>query len=222
MNKAHTELIVVGDVHGDISRLRRFFDYVKQEEVTIVMVGDYINRGPRSKDVLDLLLAEKRKRLHKLILLRGNHEQALLDFLDGGHISDFTRHGGLATIKSYISNDTTDAVSEFISSFPVEHLTLVRSTKSYYRDGEIFVSHAGFNTENPNDLDARELIYGDERIFSFTAPWPSSTTVVGHYVQQTGKPFINPSLLAIDTGCGTLADGPLTAVRLPYRDVCQF
>jgi serine/threonine protein phosphatase 1 len=215
-------LMIAGDVHGDFERLKRFFDHAQTSRSRIILLGDYINRGPDSKRVLDLLCAEKARRGNELILLRGNHEEALLNFLSGGAVEDFAAHGGLATIKSYLSHDSTDAIGDFIAEFPTDHLNLIRSTDLYYEDATYFLSHAGFNTDNPDDRTARELIHGDQRIFNFAGRWPRPTTVIGHFVQRTGTPLMTGNLLALDTGCGTVEGKPLSVVRLPERRVFQF
>jgi len=222
MTGIHTPLIVAGDVHGDAQRLQRLFEHFRGSQARVILVGDYINRGPNSREVVQLLLEEKGRRGDELVLLRGNHEESLLTFLNGGSLEDFARHGGLATIRSYIGGSARDAVSDFRRTFPIEHLGLLQNTSLYYQNSSVLVSHAGFDVNNPYDKSSKSLTYGDQRIFAHAGPWPRATVVVGHYIQRSLLPLITENLIAIDTGCGTIAGSPLTAMLLPERSVFQF
>lgn len=223
MNNSFACTLVVGDVHGDAKRLNALLEHFTDFHGTIIMVGDYVNRGPDTRSVLDILLTEKIKRGSRLVLLRGNHEEALLDFLEGGRLADFARHGGLATISSYLTQSRViDAVKQFREEFPPDHLELVQGLERYYLDSALLVSHAGFDIDDPENLDSQRVVSGDSRIFSFAGNWLRPTVVVGHYLQSSQQPLVSDRLVAIDTGCGTIDGAPLTAVRLPDRAVFQF
>lgn len=224
MNGPEPQFIVVGDVHGEAKRLTMFFSRFNSFDGVIVMVGDYINRGPRSRAVLDILQEEKSRRADNLVLLRGNHDVALMTFLDGGPIADFARHGGLATMSSYLDSHPVleDAVAEFRQHFPSDHLSIIRETAIFHATETTLISHAGIDTDFPLDFTSQRLIDGDPGIFQFSGEWPRPTVVMGHYLQASQQPLISANLIAIDTGCGTLAGAPLTAIRLPDRTVFQF
>lgn len=216
-------IVVVGDVHGDADRLSRFFDQFGSVDDVIVMVGDYVNRGPESSVVLDILCEQKSVRRERLVLLRGNHEAAVMTVLEGGRHEDFARHGGFATVKSYLGKTTTkNAIEDFRRSFPKAHLSLLQGTINCYVTPSVLVSHAGFDVDHPSDFGSEKMISGDKRIFQYSGIWPRHTVVVGHYLQSSRWPLLTENLIAIDTGCGTLADAPLTALRLPERSVFQF
>ena len=223
-NGMSDQFAVLGDVHGEGVRLSRALADLRDLELKIVLVGDYVNRGPDSRGVVQQLLKAKRELGDSLILLRGNHDQALIDYLEGGILSDFVAHGGFETMRSYLFNEITDgAVRTFRARFPRSHLELLRSTIDFYEDNDIFVSHSGFNPSRPRSRLPEDLRGGYHTgLFDHTGPWPRPTVVCGHFVQHSGKPFMSESLVCVDTGCGTLADHPLTAVLLPSRQIKTY
>ena len=77
---------VIGDVHGSLRELRLAVRFALANSDHIVFVGDYINRGPNSKLVVQELLTLRAQIGHRANFLRGNHEQAILDFLDSGDL----------------------------------------------------------------------------------------------------------------------------------------
>jgi len=220
--KQSTSLIVIGDVHGDSHRLWRAFEEFRSYRVPIVLVGDYIDRGPHSKEVLEILHQETERNPDGVIPLRGNHEEALIRFLDGGPLEDFAAYGGLATIHSYVQTVGDDVPADFRTTFSGRHRDLIEAMRTSYTSDQVFVSHAGFDTENPNSLDSGILLNGDSRVFRHNGPWPRETTVIGHYVQNCHNPLITKNLIALDTGCGSIPGAPLTAVELPGRRIFQF
>jgi serine/threonine protein phosphatase 1 len=224
MNEPRTRLAVVGDVHGDAERLARALDALLADVATpIVFTGDYVNRGPDSWRVLELLIAARDRHSAGITLIRGNHEDALLEFLNGGSLSDFAAHGGLATIRSYLTVVRTGAVEEFKDGFPKEHRALLEGMPLFYENDILLISHAGFD---PADPSARtpEILYGGSHpeLFSYEGPWPRSLTVCGHYIQPQGQPYNSEHLICLDTGCGTLPGSPLTVLHLPERKFRQF
>src|SRR4051794_27157972 len=146
----NTKAIIVGDIHGEAKRLLKATEYaLNQANCRIIFVGDYIDRGPSSREALETLSALWRRRGDRVTFLRGNHEQALLDFLDGGATSDFVAHGGLATAASYLNHIRSGAMEEFRDSFPLGHREFLRSTQAYFEDDDMLVSHAGFDPLDP-------------------------------------------------------------------------
>jgi serine/threonine protein phosphatase 1 len=217
--------IVAGDIHGQLAPLQALLQQVRAKEKPLILLGDYVNRGPQSREVLDVLVGAAAEREDgRFVFLMGNHERELLKFLDGGPLEDFATHGGLATLKSYLSDHITDdPVSAFRDEFDPHHRDFLESLPSFLETGNYLFSHTGFD---PSDVflrtDAAVAGRGTSRIFSHPGPWPKRCTFLGHFVQANGEPFISPHLICLDTGCGTIPGRPLTAFDIESGEILQF
>ncbi|MCJ7663342.1 MAG: metallophosphoesterase, partial [Desulfobacterales bacterium] len=112
------KFFAIGDIHGNLSHLEQLMEKIKpalnREKDTLVFLGDYIDRGPASKGVVDYII-QLRKDLPHVVCLKGNHEEMLLDWVVNGKNYDlYLYNGGAATIRTY-SED-----GEF--KLPQEHL----------------------------------------------------------------------------------------------------
>jgi serine/threonine protein phosphatase 1 len=207
-------LIAIGDVHGcalTLDALIRSLDI--QADDHLVFIGDYIDRGPDSKGVIDRLFALREK--HTCTFLRGNHEELMLGYLDDGEYDLWAINGGVATLESY------GAVGNG-SVIPDEHVEFIRETKMYLETDEFFFVHAGLK---PGLTIVENLEAGDEKVFLWERghlkatdlPW-EKTVVCGH--TPVSEPMDTEKLINIDTGCVFYTHpslGHLTAVRLPER-----
>jgi serine/threonine protein phosphatase 1 len=221
-------LIAIGDVHGCPDSLDALLDRLAPDPDAdhLVFVGDYIDRGPDSKGVIDRLLALQENG-PACTFLRGNHEALMLDYLAGGEgqpAADAThalrlwqQNGGGATLRSYASSGGTTV------QLPEAHVAFVRETELYHETPDFFFVHAGLDPERT----VRENVEADdERTFlwergHFEAPEPAweKPVVCGHTPQP--EPIDREKLIAIDTGCvyhRRAGLGRLTAVHLPERE----
>src|SRR5262245_21052678 len=147
----------VGDIHGRADLLQSMLGRIAAdlaqhpcESAVEVFLGDYIDRGPSSREVIDILLS------HPPVAgarhcLRGNHEQAMLDFLgEPGVLADWSRFGGLETLLSYGLNprlpvsfeDATRLRDELAYALPKAHLAFLKSTALSFALGGYFFVHA--------------------------------------------------------------------------------
>jgi serine/threonine protein phosphatase 1 len=176
------------------------------ENDTLVFIGDYIDRGPGSVEVVDYLLDLKR-RVPGTIFLKGNHEEMLQKYLDGSDRFTYLLNGGQKTLDSYLSK--TDQSDSF--PIPPDHMDFFNSLHLYYEtDSHIFV-HAGLRpkvslaSQVPEDL----LWIRDKFIYSkynFGKP-----VVFGHTPLE--KPLVESNKIGIDTGA--VYGNALTCVQLP-------
>ena len=128
---------VIGDIHGALRALQQVLERVAPtEEDRLIFLGDYVDGWPQSRQLIDYLL-ELEARL-ECIFIRGNHDLWCEEWLEGwGASSDWLRHGGAATTKSY--EGITAAARE-------RHLGFFSRTHSWFEeDGRLFV-HAGFSS----------------------------------------------------------------------------
>lgn len=224
MKNKEEPLFIVGDVHGEYERLLESLEYGASLGRKVVLVGDYINRGMRSREVLELLCAYKDLLGEKMVLLRGNHEIGLERFLDGGPISSFAALGGLATIKSYTTEVNDNVVEEFRRNFPPKHRDLISNTQQFIETPNLLVSHTGLNPRNVIGREVEDIsLNGSHELF--TDSWHDTgpkLVICGHYVQESLRPYVSSRLICIDTGCGSIAGAPLTAVLYPELHFKQF
>lgn len=133
--------IAISDIHGCFLTLEKLLENIDYQPTDhLVILGDLIDRGPRSKEVLDLFLSLKAKG-QRLTILRGNHEVMLLDALrNPATESRFIFAGGDATLRSFGVKRVRD--------LPLHYLELIKSTINFYQDEYALYVHAALNFEN--------------------------------------------------------------------------
>lgn len=225
-SRAPDRIYAIGDVHGCLDRLRELENCISMDaagqdgENWIVQLGDLIDRGPHSAQVIDHLLAPAPAGFTRFVL-RGNHEQMLLNALHQPEtIGQFLATGGDATLRSYgISSEQVDAMSRLpvrqvrdllTSAIPVEHQGLIGALPhALATPGHVFV-HAGLRPGRPlARQSAHDLLWIREE---FTASGHDFGAVVVHGHTPAPEPVLEPGRIGLDTGC--FATGRLTAVRL--------
>ncbi len=100
----------VGDIHGQIGefdRALRLIDAVGEPDAPVVFLGDYTDRGPDSRAVIDRLIAEREARPHSRIFLRGNHDRMFMRFLSDGIIADPGIKSGKTWLNPALGGGTT-------------------------------------------------------------------------------------------------------------------
>lgn len=189
------QIAFVGDVHGNLRALNGILTLLDQCRLTrVVFLGDYINKGPDSAAVVEVLL--DRTINGSVTLLRGNHETALLNAFEENDLAAFLKIGGAATIRSYVAGPVgPDVLGEFRAIFPSRHLELIRSMPDQFETSELIASH-------------QPLLRTDDR-FAISAHVP-----VGE------RPILRSMSASIDTGCGGKS-GRLTALLWPSMTVAQ-
>ena len=221
-------LYVVADVHGERGRLAAALEAL--DDRPVVLVGDYVDRGPDSRGTLQLLADVTRER-DDVVCLLGNHEDRLLEFLRKeapAHVGG----GVTATVRSYLpfapayraAEEVPPAVwDELRDEFPAGHQELLAGMPLWLETPDLFVSHSGPDPAAPDLRTAAALTLGDPDRFrrAMTAPF-RKPVACGHFIQRTGVPWIGERFMAIDLGCGTWPDRPLAALEWPERTVRTF
>lgn len=150
----------VGDIHGRARLLRKMLQAIAEDavqhrdkKVVEVFLGDYVDRGMESREVVDLLLAPSILG-HTRVCLKGNHEETLLKFLeDPSVLRGWANYGGYATLASYgIDMPTTSSPEKFTilrdsfsRSLPPEHLAFFQGLKLSHFEGDYCFVHAGLH-----------------------------------------------------------------------------
>lgn len=195
----------IGDVHGCMDRLVRLVSHCLHHggdrPSRFVFVGDYIDRGPNSRAVVEFLMALQRQRAPELVALRGNHEAMMLDAVRSGDDALWLINGAAETLASYGIADYAD--------LPADHVEWVASLPLCFDDGRRYFVHAGVNPALPLDRQSehdqlwiREPFLSDARDYG-------RLVVHGHTPLRSGSPDQRANRLNIDTAA--VFGGPLTA-----------
>ncbi|MFH1918619.1 MAG: metallophosphoesterase [Planctomycetota bacterium] len=206
-------VIAIGDIHGYSAALAALVAAIDpRPEDTVVTLGDYVDRGPDSRGVLDQLIALSER--CRLVPLLGNHDEMLLDivslrlFLLRGWLS----FGGDATLASYGSTNPKD--------IPEEHIAFLRNCVLWHEsDGHFFV-HASYAPRKPLKKQPAELLLWESIRDDPPRPHRSGkVAIVGHTSQKNGEILDLGHLKCIDT-C-VYGDGWLTALEVNSGQVWQ-
>ena len=228
MNRFNS-LYAIGDIHGCLQTLETLIETISPKpEEPLIFLGDYIDRGAKSCEVVAYLLnlAEN----HPCIFLRGNHEEMLFQYLKFGSQSEpgqlwLQRNGGAETLQSYQQNGFEHFPEAHLNFFQETHITF----ESLIQDETYFFVHGGLNpylsiAENRNSNNKLDLLWERRHLkppfLNGELPYAwESTVVCGH--TPLPSPVSYEKLIAIDTGCvyNYRPDlGKLTAVHLPSRN----
>lgn len=195
-------LLVIGDIHGCLTAFRTLLDFAElQSDDVLLTLGDYVDRGPDSKGVIEQLI--KLDASHRLIALRGNHEIMMLFARDNE--ADFQRWlgiGGDAVLASYGINAARGPKS--LSEIPASHwLFLTSKLLAFYETETHFFVHA--NADPDVDLAEQKDSTLYWKRFDFPGRHQSEKVMVcGHSSQKSGLPIVTEHAMCIDTwACGT-------------------
>jgi len=230
---ADTRVYAIGDIHGRVDLLRvahaRILADAQNSPATrkvLVYVGDYIDRGSESRQVIDLLLNEPLAGF-ETVHLRGNHEQALLDFLQDTAVApEWFFFGGDATLSSYgVARPSPgggpeallDVQAEFKAKLPEHHLAFYRSLGLYHHEGDYLFVHAGIRPGVPLDAQSEHDLLWIRELFLQSNADHGCVVVHGHTI--TPRPEVKHNRIGIDTGA--YATGRLTCLMLE-RDEREF
>jgi serine/threonine protein phosphatase 1 len=222
----------VGDVHGRSDLLQRLLAAIdadcKQRPVPrpiTVFVGDYIDRGPDSRNVIDLLLRWQQS--HEAIFLRGNHETFLPRFLaDPRSLDEWRQYGGLETLLSYglkpsinpDLNEQTKLASEFTRTLPREHLDFLQTLELTFSCGDFLFVHAGVRPGVPiHEQTEDDLLWIRDDFLNWEQPF-QRFVVHGH--SPVSEPDLRPNRINIDTGA--YATGRLTCVVIENTAITRL
>lgn len=206
------QIVAIGDIHGCSETLKEMWKRLEPyKECTHIFVGDYIDRGPDSKSVVDFLLKVRHER--DCIFLRGNHEQMLLNSIYYQKRDLWMMNGGQATLNSYQHADTAE-------DLPDDHLEFFKNTLIYYDTDDYFFVHAGappYQTieQSINDPESENyFLWGRDHLNAFEVVW-EKTVIFGH--TPRAYPIRKSKMIGIDTGCvyKDVGMNKLTAVVLP-------
>jgi len=193
-------VFAIGDLHGCPEELEVLLAELQPGTAdTLVFLGDYIDRGPAVRTLIERLL-RLRAQQAQTVFLRGNHEDMLLAYLGypGRHPSAYLANGGTATLASYgVPHGASGAAAA--AAFPAEHVRFLLDTRiTHAHEGFLFV-HAGVRPGVPlAEQDEEDLLWIREEFFTRPHDLPY-TVVFGHTPQREVRIGL-PYSLGLDTG----------------------
>lgn len=224
-------LYAIGDIHGELLLLDRLLSLISGDaarhpgrHIVLVFLGDYIDRGPHSRGVLDRLTtgplpgAEVR-------FLAGNHEAAMLDFiadpvanarwLDFGGAEAMASYGVRASVGVRDRGRLKDLRDQFTDRLPDTHRRFLDALEDYAVYGDYAFVHAGVKPGRALERQRRDDLLWLREPFLSSPARHGKVIVHGHTIVEA--PEIRPNRIAVDTGA--YATGVLSAVVLD--GVCQ-
>ncbi|HTK33861.1 MAG TPA: metallophosphoesterase family protein [Caulobacteraceae bacterium] len=226
-------IYVIGDVHGCYELLKDLLARVAADiegraggrRPELIFLGDYVDRGPHSSKVLDALVWLQRRGDLEVRLLKGNHEQALLEFIDapdqGG---PWIGYGGAQTLESYgiaAPSPGADpaayglARDDLLDKMPASHLRLLQGLELMVLAGDYAFVHAGVRPGASLDRQAEDDLLWIRQGF-LDAQGPFEKIIVHGHTWTSDQPVLLPQRIGVDTGA--YATGVLTALRLEDHD----
>ena len=231
--KNNTVVFAIGDVHGMYDNLNSLLLMVSAHvkkvsgRKVLVFLGDYIDRGPDSKKVIDLIM-KPIAGFDKIVRLKGNHEDMLLHAIDNPQ-SDIASiwhiNGGLDTLRSYIGDKPSKA-KHFMPQkvIPSNHVEFLRKLPVMYKPKNmnyLFV-HAGIMPGVPLKEQRPEVVMWIRDRFLDSTIDHGLVVVHGHTVTDSMSPDVLPNRIGIDTGAYLGAPRKLTCVVLDGTNPAKF
>ncbi len=165
-------IIAVGDIHGCYDKLTKMLgrlDWSSKSGDLLIFLGDYIDRGPQSYEVVDILAELAAS--PGVICLMGNHERMFLDFIEGRSVPSLYANGLAATVRDYSSGGR---------EMNAAHLTFIRNLKLFYETEKHIFVHAGLRPGRPlAGQDVHDLLWIRETFLQSDHDF-GKTVVFGH------------------------------------------
>jgi serine/threonine protein phosphatase 1 len=206
----------IGDIHGCLAQLERLHNEIARDlaarpiaSPVLVHLGDYIDNGPDSAGVIELLVA--RPMAIPTINLLGDHERMLRDAIDGDRAAatDWLWAGGREALASW-SLDPDLPREQWEAAFPASHVAFLRGLKRIFRNGDYLFVHAGIRPGVPLAAQTLDDLVGIRQPFLWTEQPLGVIVVHGHSSSPTVARTENR--IGLDTGAGM--GGALTCAVL--------
>lgn len=224
-----TRVYAVGDIHGRADLLAALHERIREDAAAsdagrklVVYLGDYVDRGAESKQVIDLLL-DRPLEGFEAVHLKGNHEAFMLDFLSDPLVAQvWIANGGGATLASYgveyghlmgrpLGMEEIDDLRQALTeALPERHRAFLDNLALHHREGDYLFVHAGIRPGVPVERQDEEDLVWIRDEFLDSAADHGFVVVHGHTIEW--DPVVRSNRIGIDTGA--FASGTLTALVL--------
>ncbi|MBN2160845.1 MAG: serine/threonine protein phosphatase [Spirochaetes bacterium] len=211
---------IIGDIHGYYDRLVNLFTKLAKlvtDDDTVIFLGDYIDRGAHSYEVIDFLVYLRQSETMKTVFLKGNHEDMFMSYLKGEDgAGSFLFNGGDATLRSYAARGAD-------KNLPGHHREFFGCLRLFYEGEDFIAVHAGLNPriDSLESQDEHDLLWIREKFFRADRRW-SKTVIFGHtpVTYLSGGPvYIDEARNIIGIDSGVIFGKPLTCLAWPERRI---
>jgi serine/threonine protein phosphatase 1 len=196
----------IGDIHGSLNKLVELMSLCREDAagdpMRYILLGDYVDRGPDSQGVIQLLMELQRQYPGRDVFLKGNHEDMLVSAVDSEMFEErWLSNGGTETLASYGVDSA--------ATLPHADVTWLRQLPLFFDDGRRFFVHAGVNPDRPLDRqDEFDLLWIRKPFLTSNKDF-GRLVVHGHTPLTDGLADLRPNRLNLDTGA--VFGRPLTA-----------
>ncbi len=216
-------LYAIGDVHGRLDLLEKMHARIREEierdkpaDWRVIHLGDYVDRGPQSRQVIELLMAVC-ARDSRFIALAGNHDHGLVEFLAEPSMDGlFMQNGGIETAASYgvafgLFHQTLRRFhADLLAAVPAEHIRFILSCKFSVAFGDFYFCHAGIRPGVALDRQVPDdLIWIRNEFLRFPGLHPK-VIVHGHTITREAEMLAN----RVNLDTGAFRSGVLTALAV--------
>lgn len=206
-------LIAIGDIHGYADSLAALIDAIDPQPLdTLVPLGDYIDRGPNSRGVLERLIALEDR--CQVVPILGNHDEVMLQVRAGADeaFDEWLSFGGVSTLASYDCVHPRD--------IPAEHIRFLEGCRSYWETSGHFFVHASYLPDLPLAVQPLEVLRWGSLRAGIPAPhYTGKTAIVAHTAQKTHEILDVGHLICLDTHL--YGGGWLTALEVSSGQLWQ-
>ncbi|NPA49286.1 MAG: serine/threonine protein phosphatase [Thermodesulfobacteria bacterium] len=203
-----SDIYAIGDIHGCLWALEALLEKLplKWGEDYLVFLGDYIDRGPDPRKVLEVIMELKETYPERVIPLLGNHEWMFLRYLEGVETEAYLLNGGELTLLQFMEGG--------VLRIPEEVITFLKGLPPYFETEKYIFVHAGLRPGKPlSEQKLEDLLFIRNEFIYSDYDW-GKRVIFAH--TSFPRPFLAPNKIGIDTGC--VYGGELTALVLPEVD----
>ncbi len=212
---------LIGDIHGYLNRLVNLYNKLTarmNEGDTLIFLGDYIDRGPHSYEVIDFLINISRAADVSSVFLKGNHEDMLNWYLrEEDRNGAYLLNGGEATIRSYVKHVGTFRL-------PGHHREFYDSLRLYFEGKDFIAVHAGLNpdTKTLAGQSEHDLLWIRDKFFRAEKRW-GKTVIFGHtptrLIGGGGSVYFDDERNIIGIDSGVIFGNPLSCLVWPEKTI---
>jgi serine/threonine protein phosphatase 1 len=206
-------ILAIGDIHGCLTALDALLALVApQPDDLLITLGDYADRGPDSRGVIDRLIELRAK--HRLVALRGNHDVMMLDARDGEDDRMWLTCGGRETMASYGARIRGKLYG--LDTIPEAHWKFLEELVDWYETDNHFYVHGNVEPDLPFAEQSPFVLHWEKLGGEAVNHCSGKTMICGHTKQYSGRPLDLGTTICIDTGAYD-ARGWLTCLDVERR-----